>query len=136
MKTFDPTAHALSINRRSFLTQSAYGLGGLALAMMQNRALAAAGGPARPAHWHGALKAAHLPVKAKRVIFLCMAGGPSQFETFDWKPVLKDLHDQPFPESFTKGQQLAHMPESRRRSTLDGTSEPWNDKWQASKASK
>jgi hypothetical protein len=109
MKTFDPTAHALSINRRSFLTQSAYGLGGLALAMMQNRALAAAGGPARPAHWHGALKAAHLPVKAKRVIFLCMAGGPSQFETFDWKPVLKDLHDQPFPESFTKGQQLAQL---------------------------
>ena len=42
MKTFDPTAHALSINRRSFLTQSAYGLGGLALAMMHHK-LAAAG---------------------------------------------------------------------------------------------
>ena len=113
MKPFDPIAHALSINRRSFLTQSAYGLGGLALAMLQNRALAAAlenaAGPARPAHWHGALQAAHLPVKAKRVIFLCMAGGPSQFETFDWKPVLKDLHDKPFPESFTKGQQLAQL---------------------------
>jgi hypothetical protein len=50
-----------------------------------------------------------LPVKAKRVIFLCMAGGPSQFETFDWKPKLKDLHGQPFPESFTKGQQLAQL---------------------------
>jgi hypothetical protein len=113
MKTFDPTAHALSINRRSFLTQSAYGLGGLALAMMQNKARAAAlvggSGPTRPAHWNGALQAAHLPVKAKRVIFLCMAGGPSQFETFDWKPVLKDLHDKPFPESFTKGQQLAQL---------------------------
>jgi hypothetical protein len=47
-------------------------------------------------------------VKAKRVIFLCMAGGPSQLETFDWKP-LKDLHDKPFPESFTKGQQLAQL---------------------------
>ena len=34
MKTFDPTAHALSINRRSFLTQSAYGLGGAAFAML------------------------------------------------------------------------------------------------------
>jgi hypothetical protein len=48
-------------------------------------------------------------VKAKRVIFLCMAGGPSQFETFDWKPKLKELHGQPFPESFTKGQQLAQL---------------------------
>jgi hypothetical protein len=63
---FDPTAHALSINRRSFLTQSAYGLGGLALAMLQNKSLAAslAGPrPARrdPAHWNGALQAAHCP---------------------------------------------------------------------------
>lgn len=60
MKTFDPTAHELSINRRSFLTQSAYGLGGLALAMMQNKARAAAlvggSGPTRPAHWNGALR--------------------------------------------------------------------------------
>jgi hypothetical protein len=38
-----------------------------------------------------------------------MAGGPSQFETFDWKPKLKELHEQPFPESFTKGQQLAQL---------------------------
>jgi hypothetical protein len=38
-----------------------------------------------------------------------MAGGPSQFETFDWKPKLKELHGQPFPESFTAGQQLAQL---------------------------
>jgi hypothetical protein len=38
-----------------------------------------------------------------------MAGGPSQFESFDWKPDLKRLHGQPFPESFTKGQQLAQL---------------------------
>ena len=38
-----------------------------------------------------------------------MAGGPSQFESFDWKPELKRLHGQPFPESFTKGQQLAQL---------------------------
>jgi hypothetical protein len=38
-----------------------------------------------------------------------MAGGPSQLETFDWKPDLKALHDKPFPESFTKGQQLAQL---------------------------
>jgi len=38
-----------------------------------------------------------------------MAGGPSQFETFDYKPELERLHGQAFPESFTKGQQLAQL---------------------------
>ena len=104
MRPFDP----LSINRRSFLQQSSYGLGSIALAMLQQPSHAASTLP-KPDHWNGALKAPHLPVKAKRVIFLCMAGGPSQFETFDWKPKLKELHEQPFPESFTKGQQLAQL---------------------------
>src|SRR5687767_3625762 len=110
MPAFDPTTHALSVNRRAFLLQSAYGLGGLAFAMLANRlgASSAAAAP-RPPGWNGALREAHFPVKAKRVIFLCMAGGPSQFETFDWKPKLKELHGQPFPESFTAGQQLAQL---------------------------
>src|SRR5437763_2981602 len=38
-----------------------------------------------------------------------MAGGPSHLETFDYKPELKALHGNPFPESFTKGQQLAQL---------------------------
>ena len=105
---FDPIAHALSVNRRTFLQQSAYGLGGMAFALLANR-LGAAGGAARPPGWSGALRESHFPVRAKRVIFLCMAGGPSQFETFDWKPKLKELHGQPFPESFTAGQQLAQL---------------------------
>ena len=109
MSPIDPTAHALSINRRAFLTQSAYGLGGLAFALLNDRLVAASGGLEKPAHWHGALAQPHFPVKAKRVIFLCMAGGPSQFETFDWKPELKALDGQAFPESFTKGQQLAQL---------------------------
>ena len=105
----DPIAHALSVNRRAFLTQSAYGLGGLAFALLQPRLGAAPGAVGRPPGWNGALAAPHFPVKAKRVIFLCMAGGPSQFETFDWKPKLKELHGQPFPDSFTAGQQLAQL---------------------------
>ncbi|HEY5313203.1 MAG TPA: DUF1501 domain-containing protein, partial [Pirellulales bacterium] len=51
----------------------------------------------------------HFPVRAKRIIHLCMAGGPSHLETLDWKPELKRLDGQPFPESFTKGQQLAQL---------------------------
>jgi hypothetical protein len=97
-----------SISRRSFIHQSAYGIGGIAYSLLADRSRAASA-LGKPDHWHGALQQAHLPVKAKRVIFLCMAGGPSQLETLDWKPKLKELHDKPFPESFTKGQQLAQL---------------------------
>ncbi|NBQ57640.1 MAG: DUF1501 domain-containing protein [Opitutaceae bacterium] len=110
MSPYDPTAHALSVNRRTFLTQSAYGLGGIAYALLQSKLSAASNAPATPPPgWHGALREAHMPVRAKRVIFLCMAGGPSQLETFDWKPQLKALDGQPFPASFTAGQQLAQL---------------------------
>jgi len=59
--------------------------------------------------WKGVIQSPHFPIKAKRVIHLCMAGGPSHLETFDWKPELKALDGKPFPESFTKGQQLAQL---------------------------
>jgi hypothetical protein len=98
--------HALSVNRRTFLRQSAYGLGGLAFASLLDPRLI---GSAQAAGVPGALKKLHVPPKAKRVIFLCMAGGPSHLETFDWKPELKALDGKPFPESFTKGQQLAQL---------------------------
>lgn len=91
---------SLELGRRSFLTQSAYGLGGMAFASLAASADAAL---------RGALLKPHAPVKAKRVIFLCMAGGPSHLETFDWKPELKRLDGKPFPESFTRGQQLAQL---------------------------
>jgi hypothetical protein len=88
----------ITLARRTFLTRSTYGLGGIALAGLSGSA--AEGGVVSPLH-HAA--------KAKRVIHLCMAGGPSQHETFDFKPKLKALHGKPFPESFTKGQQLAQL---------------------------
>ena len=87
-------------SRRSFLTQSAYGLGGVAFASLAAQSDAAL---------RGAMSKPHVPVKAKRVIFLCMAGGPSHLETFDWKPELRRLDGKPFPESFTRGQQLAQL---------------------------
>ncbi|MCA9022633.1 MAG: DUF1501 domain-containing protein, partial [Planctomycetaceae bacterium] len=45
----------------------------------------------------------------KRVIFLCMAGGPTHLETFDYKPKLAEMDGKPFPESFTKGQPIAQL---------------------------
>ena len=110
MKPFDPIAFALSVNRRSFLRRSAYGLGGLALAgLIDPKIFAAEKAAAAPGKWDGVLNPLHFAPKAKRVIHLCMAGGPSHLETFDWKPELKKLDGQPFPESFTKGQQLAQL---------------------------
>ena len=66
------------------------------------------------APWPGVYdNALNFAPKAKRVIHLCMAGGPSQFESFDYKPELQKIHGQPFPESFTKGQQLAQLQGSK-----------------------
>lgn len=57
----------------------------------------------------GFLKNLPLPQKAKRVIWMTMAGGPSHLELFDPKPKLREMHGQPMPESFTRGQQLAQL---------------------------
>ena len=107
---FDSPDFQLNVNRRTFLGQAAYGLGGIALASLLNPLL---GGSAQAAaaveKWKGVIRKPHYPVRAKRVIHLCMAGGPSHLESFDYKPKLKELDGKPFPESFTKGQQLAQL---------------------------
>ncbi|HKQ36787.1 MAG TPA: DUF1501 domain-containing protein, partial [Verrucomicrobiae bacterium] len=87
----------LSINRRTFLGRAAYGIGGMALASLLGRAETAV------------IRPTHTPMRARRVIHLCMAGGPSHLETFDYKPELEAINGKPFPESFTKGQQLAQL---------------------------
>jgi uncharacterized protein (DUF1501 family) len=51
----------------------------------------------------------HFPPKAKRVIFLCQAGGPSHLETLDYKPKLTEMDGKPMPESYTKGQPIAQL---------------------------
>jgi len=111
MKTPDITAFERSINRRTFLTRSAYGLGGLALASLLNPGLIgrASAAEVKQGHWKGIINPPHFPIRAKRIIHLCMAGGPSHLESFDFKPELKKIDGQPFPESFTKGQQLAQL---------------------------
>ncbi|MDX2149152.1 MAG: DUF1501 domain-containing protein [Bryobacteraceae bacterium] len=86
------------ILRRAFLRQ---GLGGLGMVALNQ--LLAADAP------KGVVHPLHHPAKAKRVIFLYQAGGPSHLETFDYKPKLAAMHGQPMPESFTKGQQIAQL---------------------------
>src|ERR671922_78812 len=108
MRSFDPNEFQLSVNRRAFLGRAAYGLGGMALACLLDRGRAGVG-VAQAGRWSGLVHPPHFPMKARRIIHLCMAGGPSHLESFDYKPKLKELHGQPFPESFTRGQQLAQL---------------------------
>ena len=84
------------LSRRELLRVSSTGFGGLALAaMLGEDARAATVGAGAPSPL--AVKPPHFAPKAKRVIFLFMHGGPSQVDTFDYKPLLKRDHGKPLP---------------------------------------
>jgi hypothetical protein len=108
---FDPIEFQRSVTRRSFLQRSAYGLGGIALAALRQREVSRAESARREEneHWRGVVNPPHFLPRAKHIIHLCMAGGPSHVESFDFKPALRKLDGQPFPSSFTQGQQLAQL---------------------------
>ena len=97
------------LRRRTFLGQTTRGIGTIALASMLNPSLGEAALPTSSVFSNGVLKKPHTPVKAKRVIFLCMAGGMSHLETFDHKPKLSEMHGKPMPDSYTKGQPIAQL---------------------------
>jgi hypothetical protein len=110
----DPTEQLkLHITRRAFLGRSGAGLGAIALAsMLESHPLGAfetGAGKVRTQRWRGVVHPLHFAAKAKRVIYLYMAGGPSHLETFDYKPTLAKLQGKPMPESFTKGQPIAQL---------------------------
>jgi Protein of unknown function (DUF1501) len=94
------------LSRRAFLSRSGAGLGLFALASLLDRDRLAAAPVER---WPGVVRPLHFAPKAKRVIWLYMAGGPSHLETFDHKPQLAQMHGRPMPESFTKGQPIAQL---------------------------
>lgn len=98
--------------RRSFLGRTSQGIGTLALANLLHPFLlrcASADTSEGKDKWRGVIHPPDYPPKAKRVIWLTMAGGPSHLETFDPKPKLASMHGQPMPESFTKGKQIAQL---------------------------
>lgn len=98
-----PLQAAQKINRRLFLGGLGLGLGSAALGAIGSlpRALAAM----QPTH----TPAAHHSPRAKRVIYLFQSGAPSQFETFEYKPLLDDLHGKELPDSIRRGQRLTTM---------------------------
>jgi hypothetical protein len=94
--------------RRHFFRDCALGLGSLALTSLitEGKLFAAEGtvfpNPLTP-------KRPHFPAKAKSVIYLFMAGGPSQLELFDYKPKLQELNGKPIPDSYLKNKRFAFM---------------------------
>ena len=81
--------------RRHFFRDCGVGLGSIALTSLLQRETQA--------------KVPHFAPKAKNVIFLFMAGGPSQLDLFDEKPRLQRLNGQPIPDEFLKGKRFAFM---------------------------
>ena len=100
------------LRRRAFLTRGATGLGMLALNSLLDPWLLAGEKAADPLASHGAVNPLHHIPKAKRVIFLYQAGGPSHLETLDSKPKLAAMDGQSMPDSFTKGH--PESPDRRR----------------------
>jgi len=93
--------------RRHFFRDCSVGLGSMALASLLERdglaqAPSSSVNPLRA-------RAGHFPAKAKNVIFLFMAGGPSHLELFDPKPTLQRLDGQVVPSSFTEGRRFAFI---------------------------
>jgi hypothetical protein len=107
----EPNQGSIDLSRRTFLRRT--GLGSIALG-----SLLTADAGARHA-WsredgtvsgsRGVLEQPHFKPRVKRVIHLCMAGGPSHLETFDYKPTLAKMDGKPMPESVTAGQPIAQL---------------------------
>lgn len=93
---------AIGLSRRKFLNQFGMGFGSLALINLLQ--------PCRALGNEGAISdGLHHAPKAKRVIFLFQAGGPSQMDLFDHKPMLTAKHGEQLPDSVRKGQRLTGM---------------------------
>ena len=94
-----------AITRRYFFKQSGFGIGGLALSALFGERLFAEQGPSPLAS-----RAPHFAPKAKRIIYLFMAGAPTQLDLFDHKPALQKHDGQEIPAEFIpKGERFAFI---------------------------
>ena len=118
------------LGRRQWLLRAGMGFGGIALADLLARDSSLRGddsathhsdghGPGVPSR--GILNPTHHAPTAKRVIYLFMAGGPSQLETFDYKPLLNEKQGEPLPDSVRQGQRLTGMSGNQATLPLAGS---------------
>ena len=107
------------LSRRDFFGRFALGLGGVALTnLLQKSAL---GAPVTAEPGRGILGHPHFAPKAKRIIYLFMAGGPSQHDLFDYKPLLKQRQGEDLPDSIRGGQRLTGMSAHQAHYPLAGS---------------
>lgn len=108
--------HTLACTRRYLLGKAATGMGATALASLLNPQLFAGEAAAAPEkESYGALEKLHVPAKAKRVISLFMADGPSQLDMFDYKPKLAEFYDKELPSEVRNGQRITTMTSGQSR---------------------
>jgi len=100
--------HGLLLTRRHFFGRMATGIGAAALGSLLNPRLFAAF-PGESDKHTGLPELPHFAPKAKRVIYLFMAGGPSQMDLLDYKPTLEKFHQSELPESVRMGQRITTM---------------------------
>lgn len=98
-----------SIARRTFIERSGVSLGSMALASLMAKQGLTGDVQAVLDSSRGVVQPLHFPPRAKRIIWLYMAGGMSHLDTYDYKPKLAELNGQPMPESITAGQQIAQL---------------------------
>ena len=99
-----------TLTRRHFFRQSGFGIGGMALlSLLDERLFAAAVAGEAAAPNPLAPRPPHFAPKAKSVIYLFMAGAPSQVDLFDEKPKLRQYDGQAIPEEFVKGERFAFI---------------------------
>jgi len=107
------------LNRRAFLCRAGATVGTAALASLLNPSLLRGAAAAASGNkWPGVVQPLHHAPKARRIIQLYMSGGPSQLETFDFKPKLREMDGQPMPESITRGQPSALLQVAPRLTCL------------------
>ena len=103
------------MDRRRFLTKTSFGLGAMALGSLLGSCCNTTVTQSKTMTPGGELEAdilkaiPHFAPKAKRVVYLFMSGGPSQIETFDYKPVLTEMMGKDLPDSVRNGQRLTGM---------------------------
>lgn len=99
------------IDRRQFLTKTSLGLGAMALGSLLgvDKALGSKSITVPEIGNLGLSGLPHFMPKAKRIVYLFQSGGPSQFETYDYKPELQNLFGQDLPSSVRQGQRLTGM---------------------------
>src|ERR1041385_1437731 len=115
------------MSRRDFFGKFVLGLGGVGLfSLLRPDLFAESSGGLSPLSsaanpFQGVLKQPHFPAKAKRIIYLFMAGGPSQLDLFDYKPLLNERNGQDLPESVRMGQRLTGMTGYQARLPMAGS---------------